>query len=87
MHDNERTLSSKHTNKSILDKFPLPSIYVLDKIEQGCFNAWKPIKLFEETQSPLFTFSKLTIETLDQGVKVKILVSLLLTPNMFHTLL
>ena len=39
-----------------------------------------------QTQSAI-TCSKLTIETLEQGVKYVILISLLLTLNIFHALL
>ena len=37
------------------------------------------------TTQPAFTYSKITIETLEEGVKV-VLVPLLLTLNIIHTL-
>ena len=40
----------------------------------------------EDISQPAITCSKLTIQTLEQGVKY-VLVSLLLTLNIFHTLL
>ena len=43
--------------------------------------------LHRDVPQPTFTCSKLTIETLKQGVKYRVvLVSLLLTLKMFHTL-
>ena len=44
------------------------------------------ILIFVAKYQPAITCSKLTIETLEQGVNGFVLISLLLTLNIFHTL-